>query len=172
MNKFTINISYNGWLLRFILATIVIFSLYLIVALVSFNPADPSWIQASLHVSIHNLAGRAGAWLADTLFLIFGIIAYVIPIIMLFFCWNIFLQHNYIDFFMLSLRIISILLLMLTSCGLVALNVDDPYYYPSGGIIGSLLSNIILQWLNYTNAVIILLCIWSLGVMLFTNSLR
>lgn len=47
-------------------------------ALLSFNPSDPSWSQTARHEPIHNLGGAPGAWLADTLFFIFGVMAYTI----------------------------------------------------------------------------------------------
>ena len=58
---------------------------------------------------------------------------------------------------------------MLTSCGLAALNVDDLYYFASGGVIGSLLSNAMLPWFNGIGATLALLCVWAAGLTLFTG---
>lgn len=156
-------------LLEFTLVTVGIFAFYLMVALVSFSPSDPSWSQTAWHNSIHNLGGGVGAWLADTLFFTFGVLAYAIPLIILFFCWNAFIQHNYLDFFALSLRIIGSLALLLTSCGLAALNVNDLYHFISGGVVGSLLSNAILPWFNGIGTTLALLFVWASGLTLFTG---
>lgn len=159
-------------LLEAVLIVVAIFAVYLMAALVSFNPSDPSWSQTAWHEPIHNLGGGVGAWLADTLFFTFGVLAYAIPPIMLVLCWAAYRQRgnrDYIDYFALSLRLIGTLALVLTSCGLAALNVDDLYYFASGGVIGSLLSNAMLPWFNGIGATLALLCVWAAGLTLFTG---
>ena len=159
-------------LLEALLIVVAIFAVYLMAALVSFNPSDPSWSQTAWHEPIHNLGGGVGAWLADTLFFTFGVLAYAIPPIILIWCWAGHRQrssNDYIDYFTLALRLIGTLALVLTSCGLAALNVDDLYYFASGGVIGSLLSNAMLPWFNGIGATLALLCIWAAGVTLFTG---
>jgi S-DNA-T family DNA segregation ATPase FtsK/SpoIIIE len=159
-------------LLEALSIVVAIFAVYLMVALVSFNPSDPSWSQTAWHEPIHNLGGGVGAWLADTLFFTFGVLAYAIPPIMFILCWAGFRQrgnHDYIDYFALSLRLIGTLALVLTSCGLAALNVDDLYYFASGGVIGSLLSNAMLPWFNGIGATLALLGVWAVGLTLFTG---
>lgn len=159
-------------LLEAVLIVVAIFAIYLMAALVSFNPSDPSWSQTAWHEPIHNLGGGVGAWLADTLFFTFGVLAYAIPPIMLVLCWAAYRQRGsgeYIDYFALSLRLIGTLALVLTSCGLAALNVDDLYYFASGGVIGSLLSNAMLPWFNGIGATLALLCVWAAGLTLFTG---
>ncbi|MCW7549563.1 DNA translocase FtsK 4TM domain-containing protein, partial [Photorhabdus sp. APURE] len=159
-------------LLEAVLLVIVILAAYLMVALVSFNPSDPSWSQTAWHEPVHNLGGSVGAWLADTLFSAFGILAYAIPPVMMLGCWSAFRQHDdreYVDFFALALRVIGALAIILTSCGLAALNVDDLHYFASGGIIGSLFSSAMLPWFNELGATLVLLCIWAIGFTLFTG---
>ncbi|WMQ73769.1 MAG: hypothetical protein GPOALKHO_000787 [Sodalis sp.] len=159
-------------LLEAVLVVVGVFACYLMVVLVSFSPFDPSWLQTAWHGPIHNLGGRVGSWFADTLFFTFGVLAYALPPIMLFFCWSTFAQRDrrdYVDLFDLSLRLIGSLALLLTSCGLAALNIDDLYYFASGGIIGSLLSNAIMSWFNGIGATLALLCVWASGLTLFTR---
>lgn len=158
--------------LEALLIAIAIFAFYLTVALVSFNPSDPSWSQTAWHEPIHNLGGSLGAWLADTLLFTFGVLAYALPIIILSLCWWIFRQRSnphHFDYFTLALRLIGMLALILTSCGLATLNVDDLHYFASGGVIGSLLGNAMLPWLHGIGATLILLCIWAAGLTLFTG---
>uniref|UniRef100_UPI0036DD1877 DNA translocase FtsK 4TM domain-containing protein n=1 Tax=Photorhabdus sp. RM322S TaxID=3342825 RepID=UPI0036DD1877 len=159
-------------LLEAVLLVIVILAAYLMVALVSFNPSDPSWSQTAWHEPVHNLGGGVGAWLADTLFSAFGILAYAIPPLMILGCWTAFRQHDdreYVDFFVLALRVIGALAIVLTSCGLAALNVDDLHYFASGGIIGSLFGSAMLPWFNELGATLVLLCVWAIGFTLFTG---
>ncbi|MGH1593262.1 DNA translocase FtsK 4TM domain-containing protein [Yersinia proxima] len=159
-------------LLEAVLIVVTILAAFLMAALLSFNPSDPSWSQTSWHEPIHNLGGSVGAWMADTLFFTFGVLAYAIPAIMVMLCWAAFRQRDaseHIDYFTLSLRLIGTLALILTSCGLAALNIDDLYYFASGGVIGSLFSNAMLPWFNGVGATLTLLCIWAVGLTLFTG---
>ncbi|WP_145524823.1 DNA translocase FtsK 4TM domain-containing protein [Yersinia rohdei] len=158
--------------LEAVLIVVTILAAFLMAALLSFNPSDPSWSQTSWHEPIHNLGGSVGAWMADTLFFTFGVLAYAIPAIMVMLCWAAFRQRDaseYVDYFALSLRLIGTLALILTSCGLAALNIDDLYYFASGGVIGSLFSNAMLPWFNGVGATLTLLCIWAVGLTLFTG---
>ncbi|WP_423242913.1 DNA translocase FtsK 4TM domain-containing protein [Citrobacter portucalensis] len=52
-------------LLEALLILIALFAVWLMAALLSFNPSDPSWSQTAWHEPIHNLGGIPGAWLAD-----------------------------------------------------------------------------------------------------------
>ena len=155
-----------------LLILIVLFAVWLMAALLSFNPSDPSWSQTAWHEPIHNLGGMPGAWLADTLFFIFGVMAYTIPVIIVGGCWFAWRHQSsdeYIDYFAVSLRIIGVLALILTSCGLAAINADDIWYFASGGVIGSLLSTTLQPLLHSSGGTIALLCVWAAGLTLFTG---
>ncbi|QVP48712.1 DNA translocase FtsK [Salmonella enterica subsp. salamae] len=159
-------------LLEALLILIALFAVWLMAALLSFNPSDPSWSQTAWHEPIHNLGGAPGAWLADTLFFIFGVMAYTIPVIIVGGCWFAWRHQStddYIDYFAVSLRLIGVLALILTSCGLAAINADDIWYFASGGVIGSLLSTTLQPLLHSSGGTITLLCIWAAGLTLFTG---
>ncbi|WP_270342520.1 DNA translocase FtsK [Escherichia coli] len=159
-------------LLEALLILIVLFAVWLMAALLSFNPSDPSWSQTAWHEPIHNLGGMPGAWLADTLFFIFGVMAYTIPVIIVGGCWFAWRHQSsdeYIDYFAVSLRIIGVLALILTSCGLAAINADDIWYFASGGVIGRLLSTTLQPLLHSSGGTIALLCVWAAGLTLFTG---
>ena len=169
--KFT-KLSSGRRLLEALLILCSLFAIWLMAALLSFNPSDPSWSQTAWHEPIHNLGGTPGAWLADTLFFIFGVMAYTIPVIIIGGCWFAWRhQENdeYIDYFAVSLRLIGALALILTSCGLAAINADDIWYFASGGVIGSLLSTTLQPLLHSSGGTIALFCIWAAGLTLFTG---
>ncbi|WP_075181205.1 DNA translocase FtsK 4TM domain-containing protein [Pantoea sp. 1.19] len=159
-------------LLEALLIVIALFAVYLMMALVSFNPSDPSWSQTAWHEPIHNWGGVPGAWLADTLLFIFGVMGYAIPPVILGLCWIAFRQREsqtYTDYFAVSLRLIGVVALITTSCGLAALNADDIWYFASGGVIGSLLSSAMAPWLNGISGTLVLLCVWGAGLTLYTG---
>ncbi|ADU68638.1 cell division protein FtsK/SpoIIIE [Pantoea sp. At-9b] len=159
-------------LLEALLILVALFAIYLMVSLVSFNPSDPSWSQTAWHEPIHNLGGSVGAWLADTLLFIFGVMAYAIPPVIIGLCWITFRQrdrHDYIDYFAVGLRLIGVLALVVTTCGLAALNADDIWYFASGGVIGSLISNAMSPWFSSAGGTLTLLCVWAAGITLYTG---
>lgn len=159
-------------LLEALLILVALFAVWLMAALLSFNPSDPSWSQTAWHEPIHNLGGAPGAWLADTLFFIFGVMAYTIPVMIVggcWFAWRHRANEDYIDYFAVSLRLIGVLALILTSCGLAAINADDIWYFASGGVIGSLLSTTMMPLLHSSGGTIALLCVWAAGLTLFTG---
>ena len=159
-------------LLEALLILCSLFAIWLMAALLSFNPSDPSWSQTAWHEPIHNIGGIPGAWLADTLFFIFGVMAYTIPVIIIggcWFAWRHQANDEYIDYFAVSLRLIGALALILTSCGLASINADDIWYFASGGVIGSLLSTTLQPLLHSSGGTIALLCIWAAGLTLFTG---
>jgi S-DNA-T family DNA segregation ATPase FtsK/SpoIIIE len=66
-------------------------TLYLIIALYSYNPADPSWsYTGSANAHINNAAGKTGAYAADVLLSLFGYLAYLFPAILAYKSWRIF----------------------------------------------------------------------------------
>ncbi|STM21164.1 DNA translocase FtsK [Escherichia coli] len=104
--------------------------------------------------------------------LYFGVMAYTIPVIIVGGCWFAWRHQSsdeYIDYFAVSLRIIGVLALILTSCGLAAINADDIWYFASGGVIGSLLSTTLQPLLHSSGGTIALLCVWAAGLTLFTG---
>ncbi|WNK47693.1 DNA translocase FtsK 4TM domain-containing protein [Pantoea agglomerans] len=159
-------------LLEAMLILVALFAIYLMVSLFSFNPSDPSWSQTAWHEPIHNIGGSVGAWLADTLLFIFGVMAYAIPPVILGLCWIAFRQRDsqdYFDYFAVGLRLIGVLALVVTTCGMAALNADDIWYFASGGVIGSLVSNAIAPWFSPAGGTLMLLCVWAAGITLYTG---
>ncbi|WMY95264.1 MAG: DNA translocase FtsK 4TM domain-containing protein [Arsenophonus sp.] len=151
----------------FIMGVLIFF---FIIALVSFNPSDSSWSQKTSNIATKNLAGSVGAYVVDILFISIGMLGYSIPLLMIIIFIKI-LKHidkqNHIDFFILSLRFISMITLLISSCALFTLNVDDLAYFSSGGIIGSIVSNAILPLFNILGTTLMLSCIWILSLTLF-----
>ncbi len=157
----------EGFLIISILAAI-----YLMVALVTFNPADPSWSQTAWDGVVQNKAGALGALVADTFFFSFGSLAYVFPALIVLLGTYLFrrrsksLSHDYMVY---GTRILGLLLLLLTSCGLADLNFDDIWYFSSGGVVGDVVSNVSMPLLNVLGTTLVLMAIWAIGFTLFTG---
>ncbi|URJ27591.1 DNA translocase FtsK 4TM domain-containing protein [Candidatus Blochmanniella camponoti] len=144
-------------MINVILIGVSITLLYLIISLISFNPADPGWLQTTWDGSIHNVGGMLGAKISDFLFFIFGIPVYVIPLFLFFYLWKICVQGMRITVFIFIFKLIGILILLFACCGLAHITIDNFFYFSSGGIVGSISYDIISSYEKMTHHVSIIL---------------
>lgn len=154
------------------LIVVVLTSILLFVALITFNEADPSWSQTAWGGEVNNAGGVFGAWLADSLFFSFGLLAYTIPLLITLFGWVLFrkrAEDEPVDFMIWGSRLLGLTLLVLTSCGLADINFDDIWYFSSGGVIGDVLSNLAIPILNVLGTTLVLLFLWGAGFTLLTG---
>tara|TARA_Y100001956_G_scaffold2617_1_gene2710 strand:+ start:653 stop:3604 length:2952 start_codon:yes stop_codon:yes gene_type:complete len=154
------------------LIVIVLLSILLSVALLTFSPADPSWSQTAWGGDVNNAGGLVGAWFADTLFFTFGSLAYSIPFIVTVTSWILLRKRDEddpIDLMLWGTRLLGLTILILTSCGLADINFDDIWYFSSGGVIGDVLSSLALPTLNILGTTLVLLFLWGAGLTLLTG---
>ena len=55
-------------------------ALFTLLALLSYSSMDPAWSLRGTGLAVENLVGRSGAWVADVLLALFGIMGYVVPV--------------------------------------------------------------------------------------------
>nr|WP_299013776.1 DNA translocase FtsK 4TM domain-containing protein [uncultured Photobacterium sp.] len=150
----------------------ILAAIFIMVALVSFDPADPSWSQTAWEGPVQNKAGALGAFVADTFLFTLGSLAYLLPAAIVLGAWTIFRRRDEcesIDYMIYGTRLLGLLLLFLTSCGLADLNFDDIWYFSSGGVIGDVVSNMALPMLNLLGTTLVLMFLWAVGFTLFTG---
>ena len=148
------------------------FAFFLLLALASFHPADPSWSQAGLQGGIHNWVGPVGAWLADIMFFSFGWMAYFFPFAAAFLGWFMFQQRKLIsefDYLTIGLRIIGLILALLGAAGIFSISVNDLYYFNAGGFVGDVISAALIPYLNIVGATLFLLCFFCTGFTLLSG---
>ena len=135
-------------------------SIFITLSLFTFSPIDPSWSQQQWVAEIENSGGRGGAWIADILFFGFGFLAYLIPVIIVSIAWALLWKPSFsfdVDFLNLSLRIVGFIFTFFSLSALIALNVSDYLYYPSGGLIGDILAQSMLGFFSMLAVNLILL---------------
>ncbi|MCM0147431.1 DNA translocase FtsK 4TM domain-containing protein [Photobacterium galatheae] len=150
----------------------ILAAVYLMVALVSFDPADPSWSQTAWQGPVQNKAGAFGALVADTFFFTFGSLAYPLPFVILGATWVAFRRRGEWeapDYMIYGTRLLGLLTLFLTSCGLADLNFDDIWYFSSGGVIGDVVANLTLPLFNLLGTTLVLMFLWAVGFTLLTG---
>lgn len=150
----------------------LLIAILMMVALFSFNPADPSWSQTAWGGTVHNAGGYIGSWLADTLFFSFGVFAYPLPFIILGASWAFFRSRDEgegIDFLLWGTRLLGLTIMLLTSCGLADINFDDIWYFSSGGVVGDVLTSVATPALNILGSTLVFMFLWGAGFTLLTG---
>ena len=157
----------------FILTTAI--ALFLLVALMSHSPDDPSWSSTGLSSRpIVNWGGRVGAHCADIFLSLFGLIAYFLPFYLIVFGW---LHHiKTCDITKREMppwpyRWVGWLLSLIGLCGLSSNLITHHLqsFTSSGGMIGDLINQLLTHFFNPTGALILLITVFLLGVTLLTG---
>ncbi|RUO50788.1 cell division protein FtsK [Pseudidiomarina aquimaris] len=148
------------------------FAIFLFLALVSFNPADPSWSQTGYQGTIENAAGAIGAWFADALLFAFGFVAYVIPFGLAGLGYVMFRQPHRLlelDYLALGLRLIGLILTLVGASALASLNFTALYSFSAGGVVGDVISSSLLPYFNLIGTTLLLLTFLCTGLTLVTG---
>lgn len=147
-------------------------AVFILCALISFDPADPSWSQTGEFVNVKNITGTAGAWIADILLLSFGWLAYLVPVAIQLFGYLLFKQPHRIlqlDYTTLALRVIGFALFITSATAISSINFDDIYNFSSGGVVGDVIATAMMPTFNFTGTSILLLCFFFAGLTLLTG---
>src|SRR3989338_6798815 len=126
-------------------------------ALFTYNPSDPGWSQAVSSILVHNVTGRAGAWLADFLLYIFGLSAYLIPFFIFLGAWSNFQSKitEEAPYGIWIMRGIGALLLFTTSAALLALYIPVGLVqlpFNPGGILGYVVGSGMTKFMGMVGA--------------------
>ncbi len=160
-------------------------SLYLLIALSSFSPADPGWSHSTSVDVIQNNAGVIGAWIADVLLYLFGYLGYTFPFILAYSGWRIFksIQNKEsVNYGHYAIRAIGFIFVLMGTCGLACLHFHVGDGLPlaleikgavgilgAGGILGDALGSSMSTILGRTGSTLILMTMTLIGVTLFTD---
>ncbi len=158
-----------GMLLSFALAG------YFLVALFSYSAQDPSWSHSGSNGEIANFGGAAGAWMADLLFYLFGFLAFLLPLMLI---YNGFILVRTRDlsaedrYQMLVIRWSGFVLTLISGSALSSLHFSvEPGAMPldAGGILGQITGNYFSQALGFVGATVLHLALFLAGLTLFTG---
>ncbi|MEM7304868.1 MAG: DNA translocase FtsK 4TM domain-containing protein [Pseudomonadota bacterium] len=156
-------------------ALVVLFAIgvYLFMALVTFDQADPGWSVSSTGGAIQNIGGSAGAFFADLFLFLFGYLAYLAPFMVAYSGWLIYRgvdEKGELDYHFLSIRWGGFLLTLIAGCGLASLHFQ-PAFLPSdaGGVLGNLIASAFVLAFSYTGTTLLLLALFLAGITIFTS---
>jgi S-DNA-T family DNA segregation ATPase FtsK/SpoIIIE len=130
-------------LFNFLSFFLIAFSLYIFIALVSYDSSDPAFFNKTSSIYINNLGGPLGANVSDFLFTIFGQASFLILLIGI--VWalqTIFFKDQYNSRIKIIIRFVSSFILLLSFCSILE------YYFAnnSGGYLGKIV------FINLSNA--------------------
>jgi len=150
-------------------------ALYLLVSLVSYTAQDPGWSHSESTASIANSGGVLGAWFADVFLLLFGYLAYLVPVGVAYLGWLLFtgrkqpeaafdLRHG-------ALRLAGFLLTLGAGAGLAKLHFADFAHLPEGpgGVLGDVVGSGLVSMVSLLGGTLFLLALFLTGVTLLTS---
>jgi S-DNA-T family DNA segregation ATPase FtsK/SpoIIIE len=130
-------------LFNFLSFFLIAISLYIFIALVSYDSSDPAFFNKTSSLNINNLGGPLGANISDFLFTIFGQASFLILLIGI--VWalqTIFFTDQYNSRIKIIIRFVSSFILLTSFCSILE------YYFVnnSGGYLGKIV------FINLSNA--------------------
>ena len=150
-------------------------SLFLLIALISHHPSDPSWSHTGSSDIIHNQGGLVGAWVADIALYLCGQFAYLFPFMLGYCGWLIFregAEEFFTDYFHVSVRFVGCVTTLVTGCGLFWVRGNGPLAelpHHAGGILGDVVGSVAFTIFGDLGGVLLMIALFLTGVTLFTG---
>lgn len=148
---------------------------YLLLSLVTYSSNDPGWSFTGRRGSLENAGGPAGAWFADVLLYLFGLLGYLFPLMVGWSGWLILKERNpdnTTNFVLVALRWAGFFLTIIAGSALAALHLQHfANYLPSGagGILGRSLQDLLVGVFSQAGTTLLLLALFLAAFTLFTG---
>ncbi|WAC44218.1 DNA translocase FtsK [Pseudomonas sp. SL4(2022)] len=148
--------------------------LYLWMALLTYDAADPGWTHTSNVEQVQNAAGRAGAWFADILFMALGYFAYLFPLLLAVKTLQVFrARHQPWQWsgWLFSWRLIGLVFLVLSGAALAFIHFQASSSMPAsaGGALGESLGQLAINALNVQGSTLLFIALFLFGLTVFTD---
>ncbi len=142
-----------------------------LLALFTYNPADPGLFHHDSNAVVQNKAGSAGAYLADVLFGFLGYIAYLIPVIFIFSAFLLFRSgRNNNSGINLGITVFGVFLALIAGTGLATLLwPESTLVYRAGGLLGLGIAKSFVRLFSDIGATMILFSAFIAGITLFAD---
>lgn len=158
----------EGWFL-----VSFMFALFLLLSLATYHTTDPGWSSTGFSHQVLNWGGRVGAWMADVCLTLFGVQAFLFPLL-IFLSNYLRLKHKEKPFKRPFERIFSSIgwvLLLLAASGFLDLYLSLPQnvVFESGGILGDVVASGMMLLFNRMGATLLLFTFFLCGMTLVTG---
>nr|WP_322740914.1 DNA translocase FtsK 4TM domain-containing protein [Endozoicomonas gorgoniicola] len=147
---------------------------FLSAALMTYAAEDPGWNYAGFDGEIINATGRVGAWFADFLFSLFGLFAWMVPLV-LFGKVALIVRYRYETWqwslSLFTVRFFGMVLALCAGSALAGLYFPEISGLPSstGGIVGHIILQQFLPVFNAVGSSLLLLAVFITGLTLYTD---
>ncbi|KEQ15533.1 cell division protein FtsK [Endozoicomonas montiporae] len=147
---------------------------FLTAALLTYTSSDPGWSFAGSDADVVNAAGSVGAWFADVLFSLFGLFAWMIPLV-LFGKVALVIRYRYETWqwspSLFAVRFFGMVLALCSGAALAGLYFPELFSLPSstGGIVGHIILQQFLPVFNAVGSSLLLLAVFITGLTLYTD---
>ena len=157
------------------LLVFVALATYLLVALITYHPDDPSWLDTG-QGETRNAAGKVGSGIADLLLHLLGYIAYLVPFMLGYHGWLLYSQKETPGdagkpgWTLAVIRWSGFFMTLLTACSLVGIYLLAPSLPAgSGGLIGQGVAGGFVAAFSEVGATVLLLALLFVGISLWTS---
>ena len=158
-----------------VLFLLTVVALFLLISLVSFSPQDPGWSHSADTGLVSNLGGRTGASFANLFLNLFGLMAYLFPIMLLWLVVRIYRQKSASHAKDIQTRIavsVGFVLTLIGGCGLSQMYFNSPVdanSYLAGGYLGDAIASTLTPSFGSVGGTLLLLALFLSGVTLLTG---
>ena len=152
----------------------LLFSTLFLLSIYSHDPNDPSFLSSGLASQVNNYIGIVGAYISFLVFQVFGIVAYVLPLLLIYVLIN---QHYRTFLFQQNSKSFNILLLAIiisTLCILISAYehnniIQNETSYSYGGLLGMYLFTNTYTYVSYAGSIIISLLLFAFSSVRYFN---
>jgi S-DNA-T family DNA segregation ATPase FtsK/SpoIIIE len=156
------------------LVLLIAVSLFVLFALLSYEPADPGWSHTGAGRPVANSGGVVGAWLADLLFYLFGYLAYLVPWMVGYSGWLLFqgrADEEPPDYLHTLARLAGFVVTIAVGCGLAWIHFRGGPELPhhGAGIVGNLVGQSSVSVFGRLGGTLLMVGAFLSGITLFTG---
>ncbi|HHO75494.1 MAG TPA: DNA translocase FtsK [Deltaproteobacteria bacterium] len=141
-------------------------AIFLFLSLISYNPSDPSFSHLEETRDIHNWMGIVGSYIADGLYIVFGITAYIIPLFLLEYGYRFFRKKRFPNW----VKFLSTFIIFFVAVGLLSIFIKEISIFSktmnAGGLIGHIIGGALLAYLNAWGSLVLLIMLLCAGFMI------
>ena len=150
-------------------------TLYLMASLFTFSMNDPAWNYSAPVTQYNNSGGVIGAWFSDVLFTVLGIMAWMLPPIVGWLGWLLFVDRARLlrfDPHLLGIRVGGFLMIVLGGAGVSFLHFhrfDALLPAKTGGLLGDWIGSLFAAVIGPFGSTLFLSAMFLAGVSIFTH---
>jgi len=147
---------------------VMVIAAYLLLTLFSYDARDPGFSSSGAG-PIANLGGRFGAWISDFLLVVFGYMAWLLPVLLGLAGLRLLRERvEPVGVAEWAIRLGGVLVIVLAGCILLEIQPRGTLAH-TGGILGDVLSRPMVEVMGFTGAALINLALLLAGITLFTG---